>query len=158
MDTFNAWRPQTNVCSSALYSKREGGGEGGRDTQRDRQTGIQKQRETETDRARQRQRDRDRDRDRQTDRDKDKNRQTERAKHGHSSGPKIEPQLQKSFVAPMRTCRRQSKSYNSTIKLEVRGKSCNAVRKRKKFNVGLSPEIGVLAGTRSQEGYVCRNG
>ena len=57
----------------------------------------------------------------------------------------------------MRTCRRQSKSYNSTIKLEVRGKSCNAVKK-KKFNAGLSPEIGVLAGTRSQEGYVYRTG
>ena len=32
------------------------------------------------------------------------------------------------------------------------------LEKKKKFNVGLSPEIGLLAGTRSQEGYVYRNG
>ena len=102
------------------------------DRQTDSQTASQTDRETERERERQRERETETVKDRETETDKERQRQREmeREKHGHSSGSKIEPQLQNSSETPMRTCCRQSKSYNSTIRLEVKGKSCNAVRKR----------------------------
>ena len=76
----------------------EGAG-GGRHRERptDRKTETKRDRETETDRARQRKRDRDGQTDRQTETKTKTDRQTDRVKHGHSSGPEIEPQLQKTL-------------------------------------------------------------